>query len=50
VDRIVIEMEKHAIRIADAVEAAGRRERGAAAPATAAEVLESGSGRRAAAG
>ena len=46
VDRIVIEMEKHAIRIADAVEAAGRRERGASA----AEVLESGNGRRAAAG
>jgi biopolymer transport protein ExbB len=31
VDGIVIEMEKHAIRIADAVEAAGRRERTAAA-------------------
>ena len=30
VDGIVIEMEKHAIRIADAVEAAGRRERSAA--------------------
>jgi biopolymer transport protein ExbB len=36
VDRIVIEMEKNAIRIADAVEAAGKRER------TANEVLESG--------
>ncbi|HEY4215341.1 MAG TPA: MotA/TolQ/ExbB proton channel family protein [Steroidobacteraceae bacterium] len=35
VDRIVIEMEKNAIRIADAVEAAGKRER------TANEVLES---------
>ncbi len=31
VDRIVIEMEKNAIRIADAVEASGRRERSAAA-------------------
>ncbi len=30
VDRIVIEMEKNAIRLADAVEAAGRRERAAA--------------------
>jgi len=30
VDRIVIEMEKNAIRIADAVEASGRRERAAA--------------------
>ena len=36
VDRIVIEMEKNAIRIADAVEAAGKRER------TANEVLEGG--------
>jgi len=49
VDRIVIEMEKNAIRIADAVEAAGRRER-ASGPASAAEVLEPGGGRRAAAG
>src|SRR5215831_12629343 len=47
VDRIVIEMEKSAIRIADAVEAAGRRER-ASGPASAAEVLEPGGGRRAA--
>jgi biopolymer transport protein ExbB len=48
VDRIVIEMEKNAIRIADAVEAAGRRERGSG-PAPAAEVFEQG-GRRAATG
>ena len=38
VDRIVIEMEKNAIRIADAVEASGKRER------TANDVLESGAG------
>jgi biopolymer transport protein ExbB len=52
VDRIVIEMEKHAIRIADAVEAAGRRAHSASGAATAAEVLEQGAsaGRRAAAG
>jgi biopolymer transport protein ExbB len=53
VDRIVIEREKNAIRIADAVEAASRRERAAGSgAATAAEVLEQGTtaGRRAAAG
>jgi biopolymer transport protein ExbB len=53
VDRIVIAMEKNAIRIADAVEAASRRERAAGSgAATAAEVLEQGTtaGRRAAAG
>jgi biopolymer transport protein ExbB len=50
VDRIVIEMEKNAIRIADAVEGAGRRERSAPGGSpTASEVLETG-GRRAAAG
>jgi len=45
-------MEKNAIRIADALEAASRRAHAAPAPgaATAAEVLEQTANRRAAAG